>query len=1160
MKYKFFHLIVLLFLLVLIVMEYNPSQQLYINSIRYNIFQNLKDNEYQSPIKSFEKKELKINTKNNYFKTKFIEEKSQPGLLRAYEWRFNRLKDPETGTIPPNINSRVSYFLKNHSGAVIYNEKTDEKSLLLHSLPEWKKVGPFNIGGRTRALALDISDPEQKTILSGAVSGGMWRSTDGGQSWQRTTEPLQLSSVSCIAQNPNKGKEKIWYYGTGELWGNSARISGDGIFKSTDGGLSWTQIPSTVRNTPNSWDNQFEYIWNILVYPKDSDNDEIYVATAAGGIIRSTDGGNTWNFVLGSFGNNSSLFTDIASTKNGILYATLSQETFGKRTSSKYGIFRSINGVDWVNITPDDFPEKYKRIVIAIAPSDENQVYFLAETPYSGKQTFNTQGDTLWHSLYKYTYLSGDGSGSGGKWENRSDNLPKPDYIRGQFNSQSSYNLVIKVKPDNPDIVFIGGTNLYRSDDGFSTSDRIKWIGGYCPFGACKDIYTYPNHHADQHSIVFPLNNTKKMYSGTDGGVFVTENCIADSVEWIPLNQGYTTTQFYTIAIDHGTANSKEIIGGTQDNGTLYSNYNPDWVFAANADGFFCAIENGGRYHYTSNNSSYQPKIKIWRRVLDENGEPLITTRVDPIGGCDFIWNTPFILDPTNQQRMYLAGGKIIWRNNDLSKIPVVNSTDSISTEWDSLSYTRVENEKITALAVSKNPSNILFYGTSTGKLFKITDAHLGNPEPIEITGKNFPQGAYIGCIAIDPNDANKVFTVFTNYNVESIFYSEDGGNNWTPVTGNLEEKSGGGGAGPAFNWLKILPIKNSRYYLAGTNSGLFSTAFLDGPYTCWIQESPDLIGNTVVDMIDARASDGFVAVGTHGLANYTANITNTPLKPTKPSLVFPPDKSGGIRTSSLFVWDKNKTGINAKIQISLKSDFSEILKEQDGILKDSIEIYDLIAGRVKHYWRVQTRNNGGLSDYSETFSFFTAINPPKLLSPVSNSDNVEKNVSLQWEEAPFANSYRLQLSSNLTFSLILIDTIISSTEFRVENLQENRRYFWRVASIDEYGQGDFSSHFNFRTISTSSVDISNQENDFNLFPNPANSLIHLTFNNDKEQNIIVDLYDIEGKKIKNLMNNFFEPGRISLKLSIDDINQGVYFIYLKKSDIVLSKKIVVHK
>ncbi|MCX7736567.1 MAG: T9SS type A sorting domain-containing protein [Candidatus Kapabacteria bacterium] len=1149
----------IIFIFGMIFIYWNKQKSSNIISIGNNLIQSTTGLEKPTEFVTISKSHEKAKVNNKITKNEIKEDKAQPGIIRALEWRYERLKDPATGQIPSNINSKVAHFLKYQSGAIPDYTNKDKNSNLL-SLPEWQKVGPYNIGGRTRALAIDISDPEQKTILAGAVSGGMWKSTDGGITWKRTTEPHQLGSVSCIAQNPHIGKENIWYYGTGELWGNSANINGDGIFKSTDGGWTWQQIPSTIRNTPNSWDNQFEFIWNILIYPKESKDDIIFAATAAGGIIRSTDGGKTWNFVLGSFGNNSSLFTDIASTSDGVLYATLSQETFGRRTASQYGIFRSVNGTDWVNITPDNFPEKYKRIVIGISPSDENQVYFLAETPYSGKQTFNTQGDTLWHSLFKYTYISGDGKGSGGQWEDRSQNLPKPDYIRGQFNSQSSYNLVIKVKPDNPDIVFIGGTNLYRSDDGFKTSDRIKWVGGYCPLGFnCKDIYTYPNQHADQHALVFPNNSTIRMYAGTDGGISVTENCAADSVEWVSLNQGYTTTQFYTIAIDHGTPGSKEIIGGTQDNGTLYANNKPDWVFAANADGFYCAIENGGKYHYTSNNSSYQPKIRIWRRVLDENGEPIITTRLDPIGGQDFIWNTPFLLDPNNQNRMYLAGGKIVWRNNDLSKIPNVKNLDSISTEWDSLSLTRVENENITALGISKIPANTLYYGTSTGKLFKIKDAHIGNPEPEDITGKNFPTNATIGCIAVDPNDGNKIFTVFTNYNVESIFYSEDEGKTWIPVTGNLEERPGGGGAGPAFNWLEILPLKGGNYYLAGTNSGLFSTAFLDGLYTCWVQEASDLIGNTVVDMIDARESDGFVAVGTHGLANYTATITKLPEKPLKPSLVFPPDNAGGIRNSSFFVWDRKNTAINSKIQISLQPDFSEILAEQDGIFKDSVEIFNLISGRVKHYWRVQTRNNGGLSDFSEIFSFLTSINPPKLLSPPSNTDTIQNNVTLSWEAVPFANSYRLQLSSNLTFSSIILDTIISSTELTVSNLIENRRYFWRVASIDEYGQGDFASHFNFRTKSASSVNLT-QDDEFSVSPNPASSLIQLTLFNEKYQNILIELYDLEGRKIKEFVNNSFDEGTISLKLDISKINNGIYLLRISKGDSIFSKKILIQR
>ena len=125
------------------------------------------------------------------------------------------------------------------------------------SKTDWKKRGPYNVGGRTRALAVDISD--ENVLLAGGVSGGMWRSTDGGQNWSKTTKPEQLHSVTTIAQDLRTGKNSIWYYGTGEYTGNSAigggnnaYFSGDGIFKSTDGGENWKEISGGSSGFPDT--------------------------------------------------------------------------------------------------------------------------------------------------------------------------------------------------------------------------------------------------------------------------------------------------------------------------------------------------------------------------------------------------------------------------------------------------------------------------------------------------------------------------------------------------------------------------------------------------------------------------------------------------------------------------------------------------------------------------------------------------------------------------------------------------------------------------------------------------------------------------------------------------------------------------------------------
>jgi len=148
------------------------------------------------------------------------------------------------------------------------------------------------------------------------------------------------------------------------------------------------------------------------------------------------------------------------------------------------------------------------------------------------------------------------------------------------------------------------------------------------------------------------------------------------------------------------------------------------------------------------------------------------------------------------------------------------------------------------------------------------------------VTGENFPYYPYcpyIHCIAVDPEDVDKVIVVFPNYGVVSIYASEDGGNSWTPVSGNLEENPDGTGSGPSVRWVSILHVDDKPLYFAGTGIGLFSTTNLDGNNTVWTQEGASTIGNVVIDMIAARQSDGIVAVGTHGNGIYTAKITEYP-------------------------------------------------------------------------------------------------------------------------------------------------------------------------------------------------------------------------------------------------------------------------------------------
>lgn len=793
------------------------------------------------------------------------------------EYELNRLKDPLTGKIPDHIRALELEYVKN-----IPSENLRIAARGISSLIQWNARGPVNVGGRTRAVAFDITN--ENIILAGSVSGGIWRSVDGGINWSKTTNELQNYGITCLVQDKRVGKQNIWYAGTGEPTGTSASgagsfFLGNGIYKSIDSGRNWVALPATQSKTPSAFDKSFDLIWNIAIDNSIDTSDVIYAATVSA-IYKSTDGGLKWSAVLGSKTNSSTpYYTDVIVSSTGIVYASLSSE------GTQAGVWRSEHGNIWTKIIPSNFPPSYNRLRIGIAPSDENQVYVFGETPGYGKQTFDFYNKAEYNSLWKYTYISGTGVGSGGIWEDRSANLPDKGAKFDQLHTQGSYDLFVRVKPNDPNTIFIGGTNIYRSTDAFASDSNYKHIGGYAPGSSAPSYAAFPNHHSDQHDMIFLPSNPNVAISCSDGGLAKTSNCMADSIAWSSLNKGYISSQFYTIAIDHATKNNDVVIGGLQDNGTFFTNTTnagTPWAKPGGGDGAFCAIADGRTAYYSSHQNA-----KIVKADVDDNGNVSAYRRIDPIGGHGYLFINPFILDPNDNNIMYLAGGKQLWRNNDLKTIPLTNKFDSISTNWEKVGDSISSGGTITALCATKDTGNAgslhtrLYVGTASQTLFRIDNAFTGNPVWTDITGMTqpavFPNGGNISCIAVDPRDPDKVMVVFSNYNAYSLYFSQNGGTTWTKVAGNLEEKTNGSGSGngPSCRWASILPVGNDTLFLVGTSTGLYGTPHLSGLTTKWVQMGINSIGNSVVDMIESRPSDGLVVVGTHGNGVFSTNITD---------------------------------------------------------------------------------------------------------------------------------------------------------------------------------------------------------------------------------------------------------------------------------------------
>ncbi len=779
-------------------------------------------------------------------------------------WEYYRFRNPETGEIPENIRKRELAFAK----TLPANTKRAWS---------WDNRGPYNIGGRTRALGIDVLN--ENIWIAGGVTGGIWRSTDAGASWEKVTTQTQIHSVASIVQDTRPGHQATWYAGTGEYYlvvshaTYESRFSGNGIMKSTDNGLTWTELPSTQSFTPETTyesDGDFDYVWKLVVDESDLAND-VVLAAVFNGIYRSDDGGTSWTqvhgFEIGAVATIDCDMLDLVATDDGVFFATYSSDGVGK------GVYRSDDGITWAEITPAIYPSAYGRMVMALNPLNDSIVWFFGDTngPFAAG-----------HSVFRYEYLSGDGSGAGGSWQDRSQYLPHQScYVSeisfelGYLNTQSSFDVAIGIHPTDTNTIFIAGTSIWRNKDAFTHDSTNSWIGGYfcdpLPYDDVNWKTSYPGHHPDQHSLQFLPSDNSKMVNTNDGGIYVTQDCMSDSVFWDSKNNGYVTTQFYAVAIEPGQTTDDKIVGGMQDNSTWLSlSPDPDsaWHRVTGGDGMFCAITETADYYLGCTQNG-----KLFLYTLDATGQITAFERIDPEGGPSaYNWANRYILDPNSPHRVYWNGRTKLWRLDDVADIVLSgDKTNKEPDHWVSIneSATSGPSGVITDIELCKSWINTVWYGTSQGSLFRLNYAD-DDAAAIKtnLTGDNFPPSCWVSSVAVNPDNADEILVCFANYEVPSIFQSTDGGQTWIDISGNLEENPDGSGSGPSALWVEYYP---DGTLFVGTTTGLYTTSDPDGAATTWLFEPG--IGNVVINMMDYRTFDGRFVVGTHGLGVFSTNV-----------------------------------------------------------------------------------------------------------------------------------------------------------------------------------------------------------------------------------------------------------------------------------------------
>ncbi len=797
-------------------------------------------------------------------------EKKKQTAIERNEYFFSILRDPRTNSIPENIREKEIAF----ASRLPKSEERLAKGLNALAF-NWKEAGPFNLGGRTRAIVIDLSDGTNKTIIAGGVSGGIWKSTDRGITWLLKSNTASILSVTSIAQDPRSGFQNNWYAVGGEFDGNSAKsrggnanFYGGGFYKSTDNGENWNLINySNSLYNPNgtSWNSMFSYASKVVVSPTSG---YVFVCSNGGLLLKSTDRGSSWTTSLGS--QNDHYYVDLVFNKNGIMICYLSQLSYNGtyNPNSAPGLYKSTNdGLTWTNITPVDFPSSSSRSVMAFGTSNPNVIYSLTNT---GVPIGTPSKDDV--RLFKINISTGAST-------DLSANLPAFTGSRdGYMDTQGDYNMAIAVHPNNENIVFIGGTNLFRSLDGFATklfSDpKTNWIGGY---GYTQSFF-YPGLHPDIHTIVFDQDDPIGIWVGHDGGISYapdpTTTNYTTFFPWADRDNLYNVTQYYTMAISP-TSGDTRIFGGTQDNGSPVFRWN-----GTNANDSRDVTTGDGGYSYLGNQFAYgsTQNGSVVRYGYNGNNDPdqnASWSSITPDGASGMKFINPYAVDPNDENYMYYIASNLLWRNNSLLTLPNYIQ-DKTTVGWSSINLSIPAGYTYSTLAVSKTTANILYLAAShtsaQPKIYKMNNSKTATTA-IDITPlystSAVPNGSYIHGIAINPDDANEVLVVLANYNVKSLWYTSDGGSSWSDVEGNFTEAS--------VRSATIFPTTgNNKVYLIATSVGVYSASQMNGTSTVWTQEASTVMGKVVVEYITSRKSDGTVVAATHGRGAFVGKYTPT--------------------------------------------------------------------------------------------------------------------------------------------------------------------------------------------------------------------------------------------------------------------------------------------
>lgn len=700
--------------------------------------------------------------KNNPYDNADVITKSRKTFQRE-KWFYEQRMFPGN-SIPPEAYEKA------------YEQKEDIKKLNGFSMKgvfdTWTSLGPrtgfyfsySNITSRMTSVKYDPVNPN--IIYAGAAFGGVWKSSDEGMNWSPVSDYEVSLSTGSIAIDPSN--TNIIYYGTGEATYSAASYYGRGLLKSTNGGVTWQNYSADLPN--------LSYCSRITIRPGNST--QLLAAMGINGLYRSTNSGVSWTSI-------------VTGRCDDVIFSPTGDTAYIAGSGTGFRI--SVDGgATFVSSS-------------ALTMGSRNHLALCKSSP-----------GVIYCSVYSSSAISVYKSTNAG---NSFSQIATGQDFSG---SQAWYDFYIHVNPFDPNYVYVGSIDIWRTTNGGATN-----------FTNITNGYGGGNVHVDQHNIDFHPTDPQQMLCVNDGGIWKSTN---RGTNWTNQNTNQTLTQFYRIASD--PSNASHILGGTQDNGTQRTTGAINWSAAFGGDG-------GEVCFHTVNNSYILGETQNNGMRRSTNGGASFSTSTSGLSGTA-AWVSPIISHPDSAGIFYTARQSVFKSIN-------------WGANWTSISSGT--SGTIREMAISKSSPNIM-YATSGSSIFKSSNRGY--------TYANVTSGLptrTITSVSVHPDSSQVAIVTFSGFGAGKIFKTTNGGTTWSSISGNLPDS-------PVNDCLIYYPGVSTSSYYAATDVGVFVSTDFGQSWT----ELADGLPNTVAIHLDYHAATNKLRVGTHGRGVFEINLYSSPV------------------------------------------------------------------------------------------------------------------------------------------------------------------------------------------------------------------------------------------------------------------------------------------